>query len=116
MEDLLDTAQQHEADGLGFAPMPSSEYKVIFRDGTVSMLDVHPERSLRGCVGEMLKASGAEPSHIQDVVLLRTYDADAAFEQAYTALASSEPVSPRSASSRSAWPSALASPKRPRSL
>ena len=82
MEDLLDTAQQHEADGLGFAPMPSSEYKVIFRDGTVSMLDVHPERSLRGCLAEMLVAAGAVATGVARVELSRTYDADAEFKVA----------------------------------
>ena len=72
-----DSRQQHAADGLGFTAMPSSEYEVFFRDGTASVLAVHPEKSLRGKLAGMLDSAGAVATDVARVVHRRVYDADA---------------------------------------
>jgi hypothetical protein len=74
---VSDSRQQHAVDGLGFTAMPSSEYEVIFRDGTVSKLAVHPEDSLRGNLAGMLDAAGAVATDVARVEHRRVYDADA---------------------------------------
>ena len=37
--------------------LPSIEYKVTFGDGSVSVLTVHPDETLEGALGEMLRAT-----------------------------------------------------------
>ena len=36
--------------------LPSTEYKVTFGDGSVSVLSVHPDETLEGALAEMLQA------------------------------------------------------------
>ena len=53
--------------------LPSTEYKVTFADGAVSVVSVHPDESLEGSLSELLQEPRATPSEVTSVELLRAY-------------------------------------------
>ena len=53
--------------------LPSVEYLVSFRDGSVTLLVVHPDQSLESELAEMLEAAGTEGGDVRSVEFARTY-------------------------------------------
>ena len=61
-------------------PLPSTEYKLTFGDGSVSVLSVHPDESLRSALDKTLRAASGEPgtsaADVQSVELIGTLSFD----------------------------------------
>lgn len=53
--------------------LPSTEYKVTFRDGSVSILDVHPDQTLERSLNDMLRAAGSVDEEVASVELIRAF-------------------------------------------
>ncbi|GAB5550165.1 MAG: hypothetical protein SangKO_099250 [Sandaracinaceae bacterium] len=59
--------------------LPSTEYKITFRDGSISLLDVHPDQTLDGSLEEMLRAAGSADEEVASVELIRAFVLDEEF-------------------------------------
>ncbi len=56
--------------------LPSVEHLVTFAGGSVAHLSVHPDPSLEGELGDLLRAAGSEPDDVVSVEALRSFVLD----------------------------------------